>query len=156
MINEIMGDEDYMHLGHLKYAEGSKKKKRRVGRGPGSGRGKTAGRGTKGQKSRSGSKTRPWFEGGQMPLQRRIPKRGFTNIFRREYQVVNIGDLNDLKESKISPEIMLKAKLIRKKNVPIKILGDGDLKKALEVSAHAFSKTAKEKLERAKGKAILL
>ena len=91
-----------------------------------------------------------------MPLQRRIPKRGFTNIFRREYQVVNIGDLNDLKESKISPEIMLQAKLIRKKNVPVKILGDGDLKKALEVSAHAFSKTAKEKLERAKGKAILL
>jgi len=145
-----------MDLSNLKYADGSKKTKRRVGRGQGSGRGKTAGRGSKGQKSRSGSKSRAWFEGGQMPLQRRVPKRGFTNIFRKEYQIVNVGDLGRLKLTKISPEVLLKARMIRKKTVPLKVLGNGDVTKQLEVSAHAFSKSAIEKLEAAGGKAILL
>lgn len=145
-----------MDLGHLKYAEGSKKKRKRVGRGSGSGHGKTSCRGHKGQKSRSGAKSRSWFEGGQMPLQRRVPKRGFTNIFRREFQVVNIGDLDRLNNDKISPEVLLEARLIRKKNVLLKILGDGEVTKAFEVSAHAFSKSALEKLEAAGGKAIRL
>lgn len=145
-----------MDLGRLHYAEGSKKGRKRVGRGIGSGHGKTSCRGQKGQKSRSGSKSRAWFEGGQMPLQRRIPKRGFTNIFRQEYQVVNIGDLERLKKDKISPDVLLKARLIRKSNVKLKILGQGEVKKSLEVSAHAFSKSAVKKLESAGGKVILL
>lgn len=145
-----------MDLNNLSYAKGAKKKTKRVGRGQGSGHGKTSCRGQKGQKSRSGAKTRSWFEGGQMPLQRRVPKRGFTNIFRREYQVVNVGDLESLKQNKISPEILLEKRVIRRKNVPLKICGDGEVKKALEVSAHAFSKSAIEKLESAGGKAIVL
>jgi large subunit ribosomal protein L15 len=145
-----------MDLSNLKYADGSRKSKRRVGRGQGSGRGKTAGRGTKGQKSRSGSKSRAWFEGGQMPLQRRVPKRGFTNIFRKEYQIVNVGDLSRLKLTKVSPEALLEARMIRKKAIPLKVLGKGEVTKRLEVSAHAFSKSAIEKLEAAGGKAILL
>jgi len=144
-----------MDLGSLKYAGGSKKKQKRVGRGTGSGHGKTSCRGHKGQRSRSGAKSRPWFEGGQMPLQRRVPKRGFTNIFRREYQVVNVGELDRLKQKVISPEILLAARLI-KKNVKLKILGDGNVTKPLEVKAHAFSKSAVKKLETAGGKAILL
>ena len=144
-----------MDLGSLKYAEGSKKKQKRVGRGPGSGHGKTSCRGHKGQKSRSGAKSRPWFEGGQMPLQRRVPKRGFTSISHREYQIVNVGDLDRLKEKMISPEILLAARVI-KKNVKLKILGDGNVTKPLEVKAHAFSKSAVKKLETAGGKAILL
>lgn len=149
-------DEDTMDLGHLQYAQGAKKERKRVGRGIGSGHGKTSCRGQKGQKSRSGSKSRAWFEGGQMPLQRRVPKRGFTNIYRHEYQIVNLGDLDRLKEEKISPEKLFKARLIRKSNVKLKILGRGEVKRSLEVSAHAFSKSAIQKLESAGGKAILL
>lgn len=145
-----------MDLNRLTYAKGAKKKSKRVGRGPGSGHGKTSCRGQKGQKSRSGAKTRSWFEGGQMPLQRRVPKRGFTNIFRREYQVVNVGDLETLKKDKITPETLLEKRMIRKKDALLKICGDGEVKKALEVSAHAFSKSAVEKLEAAGGKAIVL
>jgi large subunit ribosomal protein L15 len=145
-----------MDLGHLKYAKGAKKKRKRVGRGPGSGHGKTSCRGSKGQKSRSGAKSRPWFEGGQMPLQRRIPKRGFTNIFRSSYQVVNVGDLERLKDKDVTPEVMHKARLIRKRDKKIKVLGNGELSKTIEVKAHAFSKSAKEKLEASGGKAILL
>ncbi len=145
-----------MDLGSLKYAEGAKKSRKRVGRGTGSGHGKTSCRGMKGQKSRSGAKSRSWFEGGQMPLQRRVPKRGFTNIFRKEYQVVNVGDLDRLKKSKITPEVMLESRLIRKKGMPVKVLGDGDVKKSLEVHAHAFSRSAEEKLEKAGGKVIKL
>lgn len=144
-----------MDLGSLKYAEGSKKRQKRVGRGTGSGHGKTSCRGHKGQKSRSGAKSRPWFEGGQMPLQRRVPKRGFTNIFRQEYQVINVGDLDRLKEKVISPEILLAARVI-KKTGKLKILGNGNVTKPLEVKAHAFSKNAVKKLETAGGKAILL
>ncbi len=145
-----------MDLGHLYYAEGAKKERKRVGRGVGSGHGKTSCRGQKGQKSRSGSKSRAWFEGGQMPLQRRVPKRGFTNINRDEYQIVNIGDLDRLKKGKISPKVLFDARLIRRSNVKLKILGRGEVKQSLEVSAHAFSKSAIQKLESAGGKAILL
>jgi len=145
-----------MNLSNLKYSEGSKKKRKRVGRGPGSGHGKTACRGHKGQKSRSGSKSRSWFEGGQMPLQRRVPKRGFTNIFRKEYQVVNLGDLERMKEKEISPDILLKARLIRKKNLQVKVLSNGEISRAVKVKAHAFSENAIKKLEAAGGKAIVL
>ncbi len=138
-----------MNLGELKYAEGSKKKRKRIGRGPGSGHGKTACRGHKGQKSRSGSKIRSWFEGGQMPLQRRVPKRGFTNIFRKEYQIVNVGDLDKIKASPITYEELYKARLIRKKNGLLKILGNGDVSKAVEIQAQKFSKQAIQKLEEA-------
>lgn len=145
-----------MNLGELKYAEGSKKKRKRIGRGPGSGHGKTACRGHKGQKSRSGSKTRSWFEGGQMPLQRRVPKRGFTNIFRKEYQIVNVGDLDKIKASPITSEKLYNARLIRKKGGLLKVLGNGDVSKAVETQAHKFSKQAIQKLEEAGGKAIKL
>ena len=145
-----------MDLSNLKYAVGSKKKRKRVGRGPGSGHGKTSCRGSKGQKSRSGSKSRSWFEGGQMPLQRRVPKRGFTNIFRRQYHVVNVGDLERISGKMISIEVLLKARLIRKKDCLVKILGKGEVKKPFEVQAHAFSKSAIQKLESAGGKAIIL
>ena len=145
-----------MDLGNLKYAQGSKRKRKRLGRGQGSGYGKTAGRGMTGQKSRSGAKSRPWFEGGQMPLQRRVPKRGFTNIFRRSFQVVNIDDLSRVKENSITPELLFDVRLLRKRNVLLKIRGRGELKKPLEVKAHAFSKSAVQKIEAAGGKAILL
>lgn len=145
-----------MDLGNLKYAQGSKRKRKRLGRGQGSGYGKTAGRGMNGQKSRSGAKSRPWFEGGQMPLQRRVPKRGFTNIFRRSFQVVNIDDLSRVKENSITPEILFDVRLLRKRNVLLKILGRGELTKPLEIKAHAFSKSAVQKIEAAGGKAILL
>lgn len=146
-----------MDLGSLKYAPGSVRKRKRVGRGPGSGHGKTACRGHKGQRSRSGSKIRPWFEGGQMPLQRRIPKRGFTNIFRTEYQVINLKDLDGLKKVKaVTPESLFEKGLISKRNTPVKILGSGELKAALDVSAHAFSASAKEKIEKAGGKVTVI
>ncbi len=146
-----------MDLGSLKYADGSVRKRKRIGRGPGSGLGKTAGRGHKGQRSRAGSSRRPWFEGGQMPLQRRVPKRGFTNIFKQQFQVVNLRDLERLKgDGSVTPEILYSSGLIGKKSVPVKILGDGELKKALEISAHAFSASAREKIEKAGGKATVL
>jgi len=145
-----------MDLGSLKYSEGSRKKRKRVGRGIGSGKGKTCGRGSNGQNSRSGSKSRVWFEGGQMPIQRRVPKRGFTNIFRKEYQIVNVQDLEKVGSKEVNLENMYKAKLIKKQNQPVKILGNGELKKPLEVKAHAFSGNAIKKIEKAGGKAINL
>lgn len=141
-----------MDLGSLKYATGSIHKRRRVGRGQGSGFGGTAGRGQNGQRSRSGSKKRAWFEGGQMPLQRRLPKRGFTNIFKKEFQLVNLRDLERIdKVTEIGPEVLRKTGLVKKKSVSIKILGQGELKKALTISAHAFSESAKDKIEKAGG-----
>jgi large subunit ribosomal protein L15 len=145
-----------MDLGQLTYAKGSKKKAKRVGRGVGSKHGKTSCRGMKGQRSRSGSKKRAWFEGGQMPLQRRVPKRGFTNIFRKTYQVLNVGELDRLKKNQISPNELFSANMIQNKKRPVKILGNGEVKKPLEVKAHAFSKKAIEKLEAAGGKGIQL
>jgi len=141
-----------MNLHELSPAPGSKKDRKRVGRGPGSGLGKTAGRGEKGQKSRSGYSRRPGFEGGQMPLVRRVPKRGFTNVFRTEYATVNVGELagrEDLGE-RVDPEALAEKGLVRKGR-PVKILGDGEIDRALTVAAHKFSKSARAKIEGAGG-----
>ncbi|MFQ5648352.1 MAG: 50S ribosomal protein L15 [bacterium] len=146
-----------MDLGSLKYAPGSVRKRKRVGRGQGSGHGGTSCRGHKGQRSRSGSTRRPWFEGGQMPLQRRVPKRGFTNIFKKEFQILNVRDLDRLKGKKeVTPEVLFESGLINKKDVPVKILGDGAITNAVEISAHAFSSSAKEKIEKVGGKVTVL
>lgn len=138
-----------MKLHDLSPAKGSRKNKKRVGRGPGSGTGKTAGRGHNGQRSRAGFSQRLGFEGGQMPLVRRLPKRGFTNIFRTTYTVINLRALADY-EGEVTPE-ELAAHGLAKKGARIKILGDGELEKALVVKAHKFSKTAREKIEKAGG-----
>ena len=138
-----------MKLHELSPAKGSRRPKKRIGRGRGSGIGGTSGRGHKGQKSRSGYSRRLGFEGGQMPLIRRVPKRGFTNIFRREYAVVNIGDLADLGDE-VNPELLVERGIVRRGS-PVKILGDGDLAAALRVKAHRFSRTARQKIEAAGG-----
>jgi len=137
-------------LHDLSPTPGSTKGRKRVGRGPGSGRGKTSTRGEKGQKARSGGSVHPMFEGGQMPLHRRIPKRGFTNINRVEYQVVNVRDL-DRFEAEVSPAALKEAGLIGSSARPVKILGVGEVAKALTVSAHAFSGSARTKIEGAGG-----
>jgi len=143
-----------MKLHELKPAAGARKAKRRVGRGPGSGAGKTASRGEKGQKSRSGYSRKRGFEGGQMPLHRRVPKRGFTNIFRTEFRVVNVDRLNDFEAgSVVTPEAMQQAGLLRKGGAEVKVLGNGDLKVALTVKAHRFTRSAVQKIEAAGGKA---
>ena len=138
-----------MKLHDLSPARGSKHDRKRVGRGPGSGTGKTAGRGHNGQRSRSGFSRRLGFEGGQMPLVRRVPKRGFTNIFRREFEIVNVAALADLKGD-VTPEILVEKGWARGGR-PIKILGDGELSKKLKVQAHKFSKSARAKIEAAGG-----
>jgi len=127
-----------------------KKDKKRVGRGPGSGHGKTSGRGQKGQKARTGFELRPDFEGGQMPLTRRIPKRGFVNEFGKEYQIVNLEaiDRKFEKDEIVDPEILKERGLINKLSVPVKILGEGDLSKPLTIRAHKFSKQAIEKIKK--------
>ena len=141
-----------MNLSNLKYADGARHKNKRRGRGEGSGLGVTAGRGHKGYGSRGGSKKRAWFEGGQMPLQRRLPKYGFTNHFRKEYQVVNVSQLEKVAATeKITKEILLEKGLIKKKLMPVKILGDGELKSKVHVEVDAISKTAKEKIEKLGG-----
>jgi len=145
-----------MNLSDLVPAAGSRKNRKRVGRGPGSGHGKTSCRGHKGQKSRSGGGTKPGFEGGQMPLQRRLPKRGFTNIFQERYSVVNIGALDKLEETAITPEILVDAGIIKNQKNRVKILGQGDISKPITVKAHAFSASAKGKIEKAKGSIELL
>lgn len=145
-----------MDLSTLKSAEGATKDRKRIGRGEGSGQGVMAGRGHKGYGSRSGSKKRSWFEGGQMPLQRRLPKFGFTNIHRKQFQVVNVGSLEKLaKEKEITKEVLLANGLIRKKRLPIKILGEGELKAKLTVKVDAVSKSAKEKIEKVGGSVVL-
>lgn len=146
-------------LHNLKVPAGGTHKKKRVGRGPGSGLGKTAGRGSKGQKSRSGYSGKRGFEGGQMPLHRRLPKRGFTNIFKREWAEVNLADLEKMFDAGaiVTPDTLLERGLIRKSMLKsIVILGQGELKKTLTVNAHRFSKSAKEKIEAAGGKAELI
>ncbi len=145
-----------MDLGQLQSADGATKKRKRVGRGQGSGHGKTSCRGHKGQKARSGANHRAWFEGGQMPLQRRVPKRGFFNRFRRSYDIVNLSQVDHLDSKEVNPEVLIKARLARNENSLIKILGEGSISKPVEIKAHAFSKSAIEKLEAAGGKAILL
>jgi large subunit ribosomal protein L15 len=142
-----------MRLEELKPAAGAKKKAKRVGRGPGSGSGKTAGKGHKGQKARSGGVKGAGFEGGQMPLQRRIPKRGFTNIFRKEYSVVNLQDLEAMAGSDpVTPEMLMQKGLIKDMKTGVKVLGTGELKAKLTVRAHKFSKSAVEKIRAAGGK----
>jgi large subunit ribosomal protein L15 len=146
-----------MDLSSLKRSSGAVQKRKRVGRGNGSGHGGTSCRGHKGQRSRAGSKIRPWFEGGQMPLQRRIPKRGFTNIFKKDYQVVNLKSLEKLKISQpVTPDFLYDQGVINKRAVPVKILGEGEVKNAIEISAHAFSASAKEKIEKAGGKVTII
>jgi len=144
-------------LSNLKPPRGSRHRKVRVGRGIGSKLGKTAGAGNKGQKSRKGFSRRPGFEGGQMPLRRRIPKRGFHNPFSKEYAVVNVELLNAFAAGEtVTPEMMFARGLVRREHAPVKILGDGELKAALTVRAHKFSKSAGEKITHAGGKVEIL
>ncbi len=138
-----------MKLHELSPAKGSRRPRKRIGRGPGSGIGKTSGRGHKGQKSRSGYSRRLGFEGGQMPLIRRVPKRGFTNIFRKEVAVVNLRDLSDF-EGEVTPDSLVKKGLVRQ-GLPVKILGDGEASASMTVKAHHFSRSARAKIEAAGG-----
>jgi len=140
-------------LNNLRPAAGSTHKKKRVGRGPGSGLGKTAGKGHKGQKSRSGYSSKIGFEGGQMPLQRRLPKRGFTNIFKKQWIEISLAKIEENFDSgdEITPEILHKRGLIKKAKHDLVVLGSGDVSKALNISAHRFTKAAREKIESAGG-----
>ncbi|MBP2079000.1 50S ribosomal protein L15 [Oceanobacillus polygoni] len=141
-----------MKLHELKATEGTRKERNRVGRGTASGNGKTSGRGHKGQKARSGGGVRPGFEGGQMPLFQRLPKRGFTNINRKDYSIVNLDTLNRFEEgTEITPELLLEEGVVSKLNAGIKILGNGAIEKKLTVKAHKFSASAKEAIEAAGG-----
>jgi large subunit ribosomal protein L15 len=140
-----------MNLSGLKPPAGQKRVKRRVGRGMGSGRGKTTGRGTKGQLSVSGFGRMRGFEGGQMPLHRRLPKRGFTNIFRKEYAVINVGRLEKLEGDSFDAQRLLEVGVIKKLKAGLKVLGSGDLKRKIQVKAHCFSKSAEEKIRAAGG-----
>jgi len=138
-------------LHDLKPAPGSHRNRKRIGRGPGSGTGKTSGRGQKGQKARSGASIPAGFEGGQMPLQRRIPKGGFTPLNRVEYQVVNVRTLEEMAESDITPKVLKARGLIGSVKEPVKVLGTGEVTRALKVTAHAFSASARRKIEAAGG-----
>ena len=140
-----------MKLNSLVPNKGSIRNTKRRGRGHGSGLGKSAGRGDKGAGQRSGFKRRSWFEGGQMPLSRRLPKRGFTNNFRKEFQIVNISKLNEIKAEKIDAKVLYEKGLVRSPFKPIKILGSGDLKQSIDIIATEFSKSAKEKIEKLGG-----
>jgi len=144
-----------MKLSNLHPARGSHRPKKRVGRGPGSGTGKTAGRGTKGQLSGAGFSRMKGFEGGQMPLHRRLPKRGFTNIFRREYSLVNLDRLDKIPKTEVGLQELAEAGLIGKNVRAVKILGRGQLTSAKSVTAHKFSRSAQKKIEEAGGKAVL-
>lgn len=145
-----------MKLSELRPAKGSHKKRKRIGRGIGSGHGKTSCSGHNGQNSRSGGGVPAWFEGGQMPIQRRLPKRGFTNIFRIYYNVINLKDLDKIKaDGPITPEIMREKKIVRRKG-PVKVLGVGELTKPVAVHAKKFSKSAMKKIEEAGGKAVVV
>ena len=145
-----------MNLSNLRAPRKANENKKRVGRGMGSGMGKTSTRGHKGQGSRSGSSLMRGFEGGQMPLHRRLPKRGFTNIFKTEYEVVNLDRLAGLNETEITPDVLRKAGVVSGKNSLVKVLGQGEVAKAITVSAHKFSKSAQEKIEKAGGKVTVL
>ncbi len=145
-----------MNLSSLRAPKKANTGRKRVGRGMGSGMGKTSTLGHKGQKSRSGARQMRGFEGGQMPLHRRMPKRGFTNIFRTEYEVINLARISEMGESELTYEKLVALKLVRKRNGLVKVLGDGDITLAVTVHAHKFSKTAQEKIEKAGGKAVLI
>lgn len=145
------------HIGTLRPPRGAKKRSKRVGQGMGSGHGKTATRGSKGQRSRSGARMRPGFEGGQMPLHRRLPKRGFTNIFKKHFALVNLRDLGDFTpEETITPELLIQRGYIKELRDGLKVLGDGELKVALKITAHHFSKSAREKIQKAGGTAEVI
>tara|TARA_Y100000588_G_C13953500_1_gene795456 strand:- start:259 stop:699 length:441 start_codon:yes stop_codon:yes gene_type:complete len=145
-----------LSLSNLKASQGTKRKRKRVGRGTGSGTGKTCGKGQKGQKCRSGSGIHPWFEGGQMALQRRLPKRGFTNIFKKEYEIVNVSQLNNIsQDGPITPEVMKEKGLVKNLRF-IKILGNGDLRNAITIHAQKFSSAAQEKIDKSGGKAVVI
>jgi large subunit ribosomal protein L15 len=155
-VNGIGKNKTMITLSKLKNNPGARKNPKRVGRGIGSGTGKTAGRGQKGQKSRSGGKPHPWFEGGQMPLQRRLPKRGFTNIFKKSYDLVNLKSLAELKvDGAVTPQVLKEKGLVRDVDA-VKVLGDGELAGAVEIHAHKFSKSAIQKIEKSGGKAVVL
>jgi len=145
-----------MNLSNLHPAKKSRKNRKRVGRGPGSGYGKTAGRGTKGQKSISGYSRKRGFEGGQMPLVRRVPKRGFTNIFRKEYSVVNLTRLEKMAKDEITLKDLVEAGLIKKETERVKILGQGNMASSKTIHAHKFSQCAQKKIEDAGGKVVLV
>ena len=146
-----------MKLHELIPPKGARKEKKRVGRGVGSGSGKTSGRGHKGQKSRSGSRRRFGYEGGQMPLMRRLPKRGFTNMFRKEYAIVNVRDLDRFSDgTEITPQLLKEQGILKNKSDRIKILGEGELKKRIIVCAHKFSKTAVDKIQALSGEIKVL
>jgi large subunit ribosomal protein L15 len=144
-----------MNLSNLRAPKKANSNKKRVGRGMGSGMGKTSTRGHKGQRSRSGSRMMRGFEGGQMPLHRRLPKRGFTNIFRTEYTILNLDRIAELGEADVTLESLVKAGLT-KNGALVKVLGDGELKKKVNVQAHKFSKSAQEKITKAGGKAEVI
>jgi large subunit ribosomal protein L15 len=149
-------------LSNLKYAEGSRKRRKRIGRGQGSGHGGTSTRGHKGEGARAGTHFRAWFEGGQMPLARRVPKFGFNNPGRVVFQIVNVGTLETLSakgqfgDGKVDPAVLYRAGAVAKKSIPVKILGNGELKAKLEIAAHSFSASAKQKIEAAGGVAKTL
>jgi large subunit ribosomal protein L15 len=141
-----------MKLGELKPAKGAKKKRKRVGCGSGSGHGKTSCRGQKGQRSRSGSSKKPWFEGGQMPLQRRVPKRGFHNVFKTIYEIVNIEDLKRFPaDTEVDAKNLREAGLISKRKARVKLLGGGEIDRPMKIKVHACSKSARERVEKAGG-----
>lgn len=142
-----------LHIGTLRPPSGAHKRRKRIGQGIGSGHGKTATRGSKGQRSRSGMRMRPGFEGGQMPLHRRLPKRGFTNIFKKQYAIVNLGDLKGFDPSeKVTPELLMERGLVGRLRDGLKVLGGGELSAPLQIAAHHFSKSAEEKIVKAGGK----
>jgi large subunit ribosomal protein L15 len=145
-----------LNLSNLRAPKKANENKKRVGRGMGSGMGKTSTRGHKGQGSRSGSSLMRGFEGGQMPLHRRLPKRGFTNIFRVEYTVLGLDRISELNETEITPEKLLSLGLLKKRNGLIKVLANGEITSAVTVHAHKFSKAAAQKIEAAGGKAVVI
>jgi large subunit ribosomal protein L15 len=145
-----------MNLSNLRPPKGQKQKKQRIGQGMGSGRGKYSGRGAKGAKSISGYSKMRGFEGGQMPLHRRLPKRGFTNIFRKEYAILNVGVLEKLDGDNFTPESLVASGIVKKLNAGLKILGHGDLTKKITVKAHVYSKSALDKIQKAGGSAEVI
>lgn len=145
-----------MNLSNLKPPRGQRHKKRRIGQGMGTGRGKYSGRGAKGAKSISGYSKMRGFEGGQMPLHRRLPKRGFTNIFRKEYAIVNVGLLDILDGDSFTPESLVESGIVKKLNAGLKILGNGDLTRKISVKAHVYSRSALDKIQKAGGSAEVL
>lgn len=145
-----------MNLSSLHPAKGSRKNRKRVGRGPGSGHGKTSGRGSKGQLSGAGYSRKRGFEGGQMPLHRRLPKRGFTNIFKKEFAIVNLDGLAKIRKEEIELKDLMAAGLVKKETDVVKVLGRGEIAQAKTIHAHKFSQSAQQKIEKAGGKIILI